>query len=210
MRINMNLNHLNFVALDFETANRKRESACSLSLVTYQNGTIQDVFSSFIDPEDYFEPFNIHIHGITPNMVKKSPTFPQILEQVQDKLENNIVVAHNAPFDISVIRKSCERYELPIPSMTYFCTRYLSSLLHTNLQKHDLETICAAFDIPLTKHHEAESDAIACGNILVKSLEQRKIATWEQLQNNYPVHLKTIAPNQPYDNIPFISSRKMA
>jgi DNA polymerase III subunit epsilon len=99
---------MDFVAIDFETANEKRSSACAIGLTTVREGQIVDSFSRLIRPPELrFSFWNSKVHGLTENDVKDSPTFDELWPELLPLLENQIVVAHNASFDISVLRHSC-------------------------------------------------------------------------------------------------------
>ena len=96
---------MDFVAIDFETANGKRDSACSLALTVVQNNQIVDELYSLIKPESDFFWRNIQIHGIKPEMVADSPKFNELWPHIQQFFgPDQIVVAHNARFDNSVLK----------------------------------------------------------------------------------------------------------
>ncbi|MEN1760342.1 exonuclease domain-containing protein [Anoxynatronum sibiricum] len=82
---------IKFVAIDFETANARRNSACSLGMILYDNGEYSRK-SWLIKPEPLdLHPFNIQIHGITPQMVCNAPTFKEVWHEIRDILETNII-----------------------------------------------------------------------------------------------------------------------
>ena len=90
---------MEFVAIDFETANRSSDSACSIGLVTVKDGVIVDEYYQLIRPKNlYFHPDNIKIHGITEEMVADEPTLPEIWQEVLPRLQGKQVVAHFAKF----------------------------------------------------------------------------------------------------------------
>ena len=74
---------MDFIPMDFETANRKRASACSLALVVVQQNRVVDSFYTLINPQMQFDPQNIRIHGITPDMVQDQPTFDRVWPHIQ-------------------------------------------------------------------------------------------------------------------------------
>ena len=90
---------MNFVAIDFETANEKRDSACSVGLVKVKNGEIEDVFHQLIKPADMrFSRWNTRVHGITKADVEDAPSFQETVPKILEMTENELVVAHNASF----------------------------------------------------------------------------------------------------------------
>ena len=93
------------LSIDFETANIGRD-ACSLGVVHMKNDEIVFKKNFLIDPEAYFQPETIQVHGITPQMVLGAPTFPKIMEEFTKRITpDTLVIAHNAKFDLDVLKK---------------------------------------------------------------------------------------------------------
>lgn len=162
---------MNFIAIDFETANGKRNSACSLGLVKVENGVIVDSREWLISPpEMYFHPINVSIHGITEDDVANQPSFNYIWDEVEDYLQDSMVIAHNASFDVSVLRACLETYGITNPNFDYMCTVQISKHLWPSMPNHKLNTLAHLFDIPL-KHHDALEDTLACAKIAIKACE---------------------------------------
>lgn len=173
---------LNFIAIDFETASASRDSACSLGAVTVRDGVIVDRRYSLIKPNGPFSEFCIRVHGITEKDVETAPTFSDIYPVVYKLLNNQVVVAHNANFDIGVLRASCESRNLLMPNVTPFCTVDMSRIAWPDLPKHKLNTLCDEFHFPLN-HHNAIADATACGQILLRCADELHATSIEDLQN---------------------------
>lgn len=156
-----------FVAIDFETANYNRASACAIGLAKVQNGKIVAKEYSLIDPQDYFMDQFVDIHNISPEDVNGSPYFPEVWDEFKHHLDDvDFIVAHNAPFDKSVLYKCCESYEVEAPSHSFVCTVKAARQLWKGLPNHKLNTVCNHLDIELD-HHEALSDAVACAKIAI-------------------------------------------
>ncbi len=118
---------MNFVAIDFETANEKRNSPCSIGIVVVKDGKIVEKVHYLIKPKEMrFMPINIGIHGIRPHMVKDELEFDKIWEKIKGYFNNNLVIAHNASFDMSVLRSTLKLYNIKMPSFEYICTMKLS------------------------------------------------------------------------------------
>lgn len=162
---------MDFIAIDFETANASRSSACSLGAVHYSNGRIVREKSWLIDPEEHFDGRNIAIHGITPSMVRGQPTFGQLWPELAPWLAGQIVVAHNASFDMSVLRYCLDKCGAEYPSFQYLCTYLLSKKLLGQLDSHRLDTVSRHFGIGLN-HHDALDDARAAAKILGRLMEK--------------------------------------
>jgi DNA polymerase-3 subunit epsilon len=165
---------MDFVALDFETANEHRTSACEVSLARVVNGKIQDRYTSLIKPHSSlaFNPWNVGIHGITPEQVENSPEFGAIAGDLLSFIGQSPLVAHNASFDMSVLRRTAELYDFELPVLTFYCTRLLSQRSPSlDLASYALANVCEALDIPFTETHRAEADTTACASIALSLAE---------------------------------------
>lgn len=89
-----------FVAIDFETANARRCSVCSVGLIIVRDGDIADRFYSLIKPTpNYYSYWTTEIHGLTQADTDSAPTFPEVWAQVEETIKGLPLVAHNKPFD---------------------------------------------------------------------------------------------------------------
>jgi DNA polymerase-3 subunit epsilon len=162
---------MNFTAIDFETANGQRNSACSLGLVRVENGVIVESKDWLISPpEMYFHPMNVSIHGITEEDVRNKPSFNYIWEEIENYLQGEMVIAHNASFDVSVLRACLETYGIRFPDFDYMCTVQISRNIWPNMPNHKLNTMAHMFNIPL-RHHDALEDTLACAKIAIKACQ---------------------------------------
>jgi DNA polymerase III subunit epsilon len=156
---------MNFVAIDFETATADRASACAVGLVVVKKGKITDRFSSLIRPPRLdFNPRNIAIHGITPADVTDKPTFQDLWPQLSKWLGNDLLVAHNAPFDVSVLHHCMQEANLQPPEIKCVCTCAMARQTLPGLQDHKLPTLALLFGID-QDHHKAVADAATCAQI---------------------------------------------
>ena len=154
-----------YLAFDFETANAERSSACAIGLALVREGEIIEAFSRLIRPQQlYFDPYNIAIHGITAEDVKNEPEFDRIWEELKPRFEGQVVVAHSAGFDMSVLRHVLDEYGVPYPELTYYCTRLLSKCLWPGLVNYSLATVTEHLGIEF-EHHDPSEDARACAEI---------------------------------------------
>ena len=161
---------MDFIAIDFETA-LNQQTPCSLGIAIVKNGQITDCRSYLIDPESKFSSYNMQIHGIHPEDVAGQPTFPQLWETIRPILEQGILVAHNAPFDMSVLAKCLRDYGLSWHKrVPYACTCQMSRRLIPQSHNHKLNTLCDYFGLELD-HHHAGSDSRACGEIFFRCVE---------------------------------------
>ncbi len=160
----METKHNRIVALDVETPNGKVPAICQIGLVVEEYGDVVKTESILVNPETWFDAYNIRVHGITPTDVEGAPTFPEVWPRIAEYFRDSIVVAHNAAFDLGVLTAALERYGIPAPELTYACTVQMARrrFARETYGSYRLDTLCAAFDIPLENHHDALCDALAC------------------------------------------------
>lgn len=170
---------MNFIAIDFETANASRDSACALGVAVVANGSIKDSFACLIRPPILdFSPINVAIHGITADDVADKPEFDEVWKRVAPLLVGSPLVAHNASFDFSVLRTALHRYSIDCPTIQYHCTCLLARHVWSHLPNHRLPTVAEHLGVCLN-HHDAASDATACALIAIaacKSLDADSLA----------------------------------
>lgn len=160
---------MDFTAIDFETANGFRGSPCSVGLTKVRNGVVVDEGYWLMRPpagHDHFDSRNITIHGITPDDVAAAPRFAEVFPEVRDFIGSDALVAHNAAFDMGVIRSASEVSGLPAPAFDYACTVVLSRKNYS-LPSYSLPFVAEAAGVPLVNHHDATEDARACAGIMV-------------------------------------------
>lgn len=182
------------VALDFELANRDYLSACALGVVVYENGEIIFEKGYLIKPVQGFDVFIdefINIHHIQPHDVKYALTFDQIFDRINVHLQNAVLIAHNAEFDIGILKRLLAYYNIRPFSVQYACTVQLSRKLFIGLKNHKLNTVAEAMNVSLD-HHQAHSDAKACMHIALFGLAKTKVETIESLCLITNVSIKNI------------------
>ncbi len=152
------------VAVDVETPNGRDAAVCQIGIVVSEYGEIVKTESFLVDPEVPFDPVNISIHGITPADVRNAPNFAALWVRIAEYFTDSVVVAHNASFDLGMIAGTLTRYGIPVPPITYCCTVQMARrrFSRETYGSYRLDTLCAAFDIPLDRHHDALCDALAC------------------------------------------------
>lgn len=164
------------VAIDFETANERRDSACAIGLSRVEGGRVVRTQEFLIrPPEIRFTPFTVAIHGIRPDDVRNAPEFPEIWDRIAPDLSGATLLAHNASFDMSVLRAMLEHYGLAVPSHGFLCTLVTSRRLWPDLERHKLNYLSWHFGIELD-HHKAGSDARACAEIALRAMAHTETA----------------------------------
>ncbi len=162
---------MNFLAIDFETANRYPNSACSVGLVRVSDGKVAAKKTFLIKPPyEYFE--FTHIHNISLSDVQKKPTFKELWPKIEKFFTDvDFVVAHNVGFDRRVLENCCSTYGIAAPDVEYRCTVRLSRSV-LKIKPANLANVCRELFIPLD-HHEAGSDAEACARIMLEVLQRQ-------------------------------------
>jgi len=159
-----------FVALDFETANPQRDSACEVGAVRVEGGRIVERFSAKIRPPSRWFTFT-HIHQISWGDVQAEPTFAQLWPRLQRLMSGvEFIAAHNASFDRSVLKAACERWGHEAPPLPFLCTMKLARA-RWGIYPTRLPDVAEHLSLPLT-HHNALSDAEACARILLCAVRQ--------------------------------------
>ncbi|WP_182920465.1 exonuclease domain-containing protein [Nocardioides cavernaquae] len=157
-----------FVAIDFETANAYRGSPCSVGLVRVRNGKTVDEKHWLIRPPervDHFDPWNSALHGITAEMVELAPRWQDVLPFIVDFIGDDVVVAHNAGFDIGVIRYACAVANIEWPEMRFLCTLVMARRA-LRLPTYRLPFVAESLGFALEDHHDALADARAVVDVI--------------------------------------------
>ena len=160
---------LNFTAIDFETANERRESACAVGVVRVRGGQITDTYATLLRPRVLRVDWrNQQVHGISEADLHDAPTLAEVWPALLPYLHRQPVVAHNSAFDVSVLEYGCRDFGLPIPLFHALCSVKLARVCWPQLERHRLNYVAEYFNIPLN-HHDALSDARACAEITARA-----------------------------------------
>jgi DNA polymerase-3 subunit epsilon len=171
-----------FICIDVETASRyERGSLCQIAIVEYNDGNINTLFSSLVNPQCAFDPFLCNIHGISPKDVQNAPTFSVIWDEIKPILTSAPIIAHNAIFDISVLERALYINDIEPVELFYTCSLMGSHGVLWNLSSYKLSSICNSLGIKYTNHHDAEADAIACCNLTLILCEKVGATSLEEL-----------------------------
>ena len=159
-----------YIAFDVETPNYANNRMSAIGVSVIEDGAIVDEFYSLVNPETHFDWFNIDLTGITPEAAADAPTFPELWRELEPVMSSGLLIAHNAPFDMSVLAKCLLDYGIPWrPTAHYACTCQMGRRLLPELPNHKLNTICDYLGVDLD-HHHAGSDSRACAEILLHYL----------------------------------------
>jgi DNA polymerase III epsilon subunit-like protein len=181
---------MDFVAIDFETANSFRGSPCEVALVKVQDGKVVESLSSLLFQEN-FAAFNIDLHGITSDMVRKAPTIQEFWPKLSEFIGDLPLVAHYAAFDTGVLRDSLGLDAFKSP-LKYFCTVVLARQA-LSLPSHGLPWVASHLGIEFEETHRGLPDAIAAASIAIKLMELKGANTLQELADSLEVKPGTIS-----------------
>lgn len=186
---------MNFTVIDFETANSKRASACSIGIVKVIDGEIVLEKEWLIKPPGmHFSWRNIQIHGIKPEDVEDAPTFDTLYQlELKKLLEGELIVAHNASFDISVLRHMLDYYQIEYPTFDYLCTVKISKKTWPQLGSHRLNRVSDYLKFYFN-HHNALQDCLACSNILINACVEEECQTPLKLAEHLKIGVGKLYP----------------
>lgn len=153
-----------FAAIDFETANSKRTSVCSVGVVIVRGGEIVETFYSLIQPEpNYYSSRNTQVHGLTQKDSDTASVFPVVWQQIEPLIEGLPLVAHNKSFDESCLKAVFRCYGMDYPDYEFHCTCMAARrVFGKSLPNYQLHTVASRCGYQLENHHQALADAEAC------------------------------------------------
>ena len=170
--VNQEIRQQNFTAIDFETANTDRNSACQIGIAMVDSGKLVMTRSWLIKPPTPYFTFS-KLHGITYQHVRNEPTFQQLWAEIKPYIENRIVAAHNASFDTGVLLATLQTYQFAVPNFYVIDSLQAARRAWPLLSNHKLSTVAEYLNVNL-HHHDAGSDALACAAIICR-------AGWENI-----------------------------
>jgi DNA polymerase-3 subunit epsilon len=163
---------MNFVALDFETANADLSSICQVGLVTFRDGKAAETYSTLVDPCDYFDLINVGIHGIDEAKVKGAPQFQNIYPELSARMSGALVVCHTL-FDRAAMRQASTKHRLADVNCQWLDTTRVVRRAWSQYARsgYGLGKITRDLGIAFN-HHDAAEDARATGMVLLKAMQE--------------------------------------
>ncbi len=175
---------MNIACIDFETANSSRVSICAAGLAVFEDGELTETPYWLVRPpkgHGWFHDLFIDCHGLTHLDVLHAPEFPFIATELFSRLSRaDLVIAHNASFDMDHLRETLAYFDLPRPEFDYVCTVQLARRVWPDLPDHKLNTLMAHIGHSFN-HHHAQSDAEAAGRVLLAMMKQVSAETPTEL-----------------------------
>ncbi len=187
---------MDFVTIDFETATPDLDSPCEIGLTIVENNKILETKSWLIKPKQYpdFNDFNVRIHGIKPKDVENAPGLNDLWTEIQPFINDKFVIAHNARFDIGVLRRTLYSYSIENPTMDYACSYLLARSLWKGLPSYNLKSLCRQHGIELG-NHRAGQDSKACAELTLKIFAEAGIVTIDAIAEKLKVSVGRLLKN---------------
>ena len=156
-----------YIVFDVETTGLSAvyDTIIELAAVRMHKGNVIDTFEQFIDPGHPLSQTTINLTGITDEMVRGSKSEKEVLTMFREFCGEDILVAHNASFDMGFLNTSYEKYDMPEAPNPVIDTLELSRLLHPEMKSHRLNTLSKKYNINLEQHHRAVYDSEATGHL---------------------------------------------
>jgi DNA polymerase-3 subunit epsilon len=166
---------MRFIAFDLETTGTVAgiDAICEIGAVRFIDGQVDSLFCTLIDPQKPIPPGATRVNGITDDMVQGKPLIENVLSQFADFCGDDILVAHNAPFDSQFLISDIKKHETPAPRGIVLDSLPISRKVLPHLPNHKLGTIVQHLKIPSVEFHRAEADATYLGhmfNLLLKRI----------------------------------------
>ncbi|PVW03530.1 hypothetical protein DEA06_13545 [Microbacterium sp. Gd 4-13] len=193
---------LDFVAIDFETANRSRASVCAVGAVRVHNGAVVDTFRSLVKPPeefDEFEPINVSIHGIEARHVAHSPSWPEVYQELRAFIGADMMVCHNAQFDVSVLVNACSAYDIDWPAFDVACTLRLARAALT-LPSYTLPWVSDHLGVDVFDHHDPLADAQAAAAVLIALARREGVRSVRELNESLGTPIIPTSVREPADS----------
>ena len=157
-----------FNAIDVETANADRASICQIGIVHVRGGRVVDRWQTLVNPEDWFDPWNVSIHGIDERDVRKSPTLPEVRDELRRRLRGSVLVSHTS-FDRVAFERAMTRYDLEQLQVTWLDSARIVRRAWPDRygqRGYGLKNVANDLDVSFA-HHDALEDARAAAEIVL-------------------------------------------
>lgn len=196
-----NLMQETYIVFDVETTGLSAvyNTIIELAAVKMKDGEVIDRFESFANPHETLSPTIIDLTGITDDMVSDAPEAEEVLKDFKDWCGDDILVAHNASFDMAFLDAGYQKAGLSKAANPVIDTLEMGRMLYPSFKNYRLNTLCKKFNIELVAHHRAIYDAEATGHLLwkmVKDAVEKGIITHGELnEQSSPDDYKKQRPN---------------
>ncbi len=198
----MHSDDVDFAVVDVETTGLSPDSGdrvCEIGAVKMRGVAVLDTFGSLIDPQRPISAGAYNVNGISPQMLMGAPTFSELAPRLSAFLNDTVIVAYNAPFDMSFLRSEFSLSGLPHPSNPVVDALALARQLLTGLGRYPQENVARVMGIPFPVKHRALEDAMVTARLL---------ATFTSMLKAYDC--PTVADLQRRDLTPVLNARRLS
>ena len=167
---------LTFNSIDVETANVDRASICQIGIVHVREGEIEDRWQTLVNPEAWFDPWNVSIHGIDEMDVADSPTLPEVRDELRARLRRSVLVSHTS-FDRVAFERAMTRYDLEQLQVTWLDSAKIARRAwpeRYGRRGYGLKNIAKDLDISF-RHHDALEDARAAAELVLRACAETEV-----------------------------------
>lgn len=182
---------MDFIAIDVETANADMSSICQVGIAGFEGGRLAFEWSSYVDPQDWFDPVNVSIHGITPEHVQGQPTLPDIAEELRAHLEGRVAVCHTH-FDRVAVSRAYAKHRLAAPACTWLDSARVARRTWEKCaySGYGLASVCNIIRYDFCPH-DALEDAKAAGHVLLAAIKKTGLSVEDWLRRvEQPIDLE--------------------
>jgi DNA polymerase-3 subunit epsilon len=187
---------MNFVVIDVETANPNFSSICQIGIAPFRDGVLERTREWLVNPQDYFDPINVSIHGIDEHSVRNAPKWPEVYAAVAPFLAGNIVASHTA-FDRAAVTQACGTWDVSACECRWLDTARVVRRAWPQFSKsgYGLANVAATFGIKY-QAHDASEDARCAGEILMLAVGQTGLSIEQWLVRvGQPIHTTEDVPH---------------
>lgn len=176
---------MRFVSFDLETTGfiSGVDRIVEIGAVRFVDNEVEAVFSTLVDPKMDIPSAASRVNGISNDMVRGKPTIEQLLPSFAEFCADDIIVAHNAPFDFQFLLADINAFEAPAPKGIVLDTCAMARKVIPGLPNYKLGTLVQHLDIPSTQFHRAEEDAVYCGHLFRHMIQKMTGGTMPPIEN---------------------------
>lgn len=190
---------MEFVAVDFETANGSRASVCQVGVARVVDGVVVEQHCWPVVPPtgiDSFVATNVRVHGITAEAVRGGMSWAEAAERLAGLVGSAPVVAHNAAFDAGVYDEACFHSDLA-PAMWDWVDSLDLARRFVDANRHDLPAVAHALGLPPFQHHDAGADAAATAQVVLELGRRFGARTLGELLDTWPAESERVVASLP-------------
>lgn len=165
---------MRFIAFDLETTGTLAgvDRIVEIGALRFVDGEVDAIYSTLVDPKMPIPEAASRVNGISNDMVAGKPTIDVLLPSFAEFCGDDVMVAHNAAFDVQFLVADIKRHEAPAPRGVVLDSYAIGKKVYPGLANYKLGTLIQHLGIPASTFHRAEADAGYCGQLFMKMCER--------------------------------------